>query len=1568
MTLTTKSARRLILLAGALAALAIVAFGYFVVHRRMQARLSSGFRAESIRALEAHQHYEALNAAASYLARLPDKGASDPDILLVYARARAKVEEPDGKHLIEAIKFYQLYLEKGAQDTAARRELLDLLLTAGLYPEARDLAPTLRPKDLADCSSSDVPVLIAELKAVYASRAAEERVRALLDRLEQLDALSIDASIIRLDVLAQQGKRESGVELAQRLSRSHADDPRAGVVLAMAYLQTGKSENVQRAARLLADCAGLDEVGRRIHPCALTSADDVRRLVESLDLLRLHAHATEVLKEKAEPLGDVRLRRALARRLWQDGQLDDLLARYGSLSPAAGSSDTELIGFAALARLDKGDKPAAAAVAEVLRSRKGDPRINTWRTILEQWDQVRTAPSTETIESIRAAIRMYRGEPILHHMLAENLSALGRFDEARASWRAALQARDNLGDLVALGWATPLLRTAETLLDEGRGVEAARAASEALQEAPARLATNVVFLEAHAARLMLRSTEGPSVEDLLSRLAQVEQALASLAPADAAPFRDRLIPTRVALLARAGRTDEARAFARERMGADPKPSAATLRRIAAVSSAESLGIEREAMTNTERSFGASAEVLFARATDLAQQGKTGEGAQILRDAIAQHPTDAAYAIALARYLEGRDAAGSIAAWDAVLQKFGTQPLSVRAVLRSPAAAQDRALIERAASAFVALAGKDGGEDPVVRIARARSLLSGNVTKDDRDRAVALLGDTVAAAPTLMEARLLLAAALAMNDPGAGIEPESARAVEALNAALVVDPRSSDVLIELGRLELVRGNLTKSREALEKAASDRSAEPDARRRAAELLVAQGAFKPAADALQSIADAEGDATPLRVLVLLAECARAQRDLPRATALYERVATRANDLETLFIAARFFAGRGDQAKVDSLLARIGAINDQPWVLPLARARLAADRGLAQAAVSAFEDAARQGPTVAEVWRTYADFLLRRGDAGGSASVADRGLAAVPKDPALLLLREQARMMQNPDADADLTPLIQAIDANPEHAGVREVLQAIQQARVRGELNTPERLRQLTQRFPSSVPLLMFVARKLEPLDAGEALLVAQRAMQMAPGDPSPARLSAELCLRQQRWPEMLRAASEWRQRESSPTPEPDLALAEAYLGLGQNSKGIEALQPHLAHASESPNEALSLAVLGTQARLLIASGREPQARALLRPLLAENSPVRTYVWLNVATRSLSTYDLAQQWVDEVRRAVAPDLIEENLQIASAMAALGARFPDRAQSISTDIHAILKMLLDNPKTSTAAVHEADGIFRQREGDVPGARAAYTRAIELDPARSVALNNLADLLLREEKFDEALALAKRAVAAAPMQPSHLDTLGSVYADMAARKEREGDLATSKTLAASAAEAFRRLTSLSPADHRPLIRYADLSSRAGDDKAAQWAYERVLSMQALPATYAPALKNNLALVLLRLSRTPSDATRALLLASEALKAQDIPPIRDTLAWAQLAAGQREAAIATFREVLASIKEPTSDASGTLHSARLGLAKALASGSESDRTEARSLLASVPATGLSQELSGKRAGVVSLLAK
>jgi len=74
---------------------------------------------------------------------------------------------------------------------------------------------------------------------------------------------------------------------------------------------------------------------------------------------------------------------------------------------------------------------------------------------------------------------------------------------------------------------------------------------------------------------------------------------------------------------------------------------------------------------------------------------------------------------------------------------------------------------------------------------------------------------------------------------------------------------------------------------------------------------------------------------------------------------------------------------------------------------------------------------------------------------------------------------------------------------------------------------------------------------------------------------------------------------------------------------------------------------------------------------------------------------------------------------------------------------------------------HELIAELALLSGDAAGAAEQYRKIIVLQPSNAVALNNLAyDIAVREKKPMEAIAMARRAMALAPRDPTVLDTVG----------------------------------------------------------------------------------------------------------------------------------------------------------------------------------------------------------------
>src|SRR5688572_2681500 len=107
MSVKTKKKRRLLfLLAGGAVVLVLGLAGYGLRTMQIENRLRQN-RADGMAALQAQDYFNALHKVGSWLQRHPD----DAEALYAYAQARENVEEPENKHLAQAMRLYVRLLD-----------------------------------------------------------------------------------------------------------------------------------------------------------------------------------------------------------------------------------------------------------------------------------------------------------------------------------------------------------------------------------------------------------------------------------------------------------------------------------------------------------------------------------------------------------------------------------------------------------------------------------------------------------------------------------------------------------------------------------------------------------------------------------------------------------------------------------------------------------------------------------------------------------------------------------------------------------------------------------------------------------------------------------------------------------------------------------------------------------------------------------------------------------------------------------------------------------------------------------------------------------------------------------------------------------------------------------------------------------------------------------------------------------------------------------------------------------------------------------------------------------------
>lgn len=282
----------------------------------------------------------------------------------------------------------------------------------------------------------------------------------------------------------------------------------------------------------------------------------------------------------------------------------------------------------------------------------------------------------------------------------------------------------------------------------------------------------------------------------------------------------------------------------------------------------------------------------------------------------------------------------------------------------------------------------------------------------------------------------------------------------------------------------------------------------------------------------------------------------------------------------------------------------------------------------------------------------------------------------------------------------------------------------------------------------------------------------------------------------------------------PQPRLVLIEHHLAAGNTQAALSAAHEAVAAIPLDPVLQEKLA------RTLLYSGDINQASSRFGKIAAQH-PDAVLGHQGLAETALAKRDFAAAW-KSARRALELAPASMAAQRVALLAAMGLKRPQDALQVARDMQKqrpsealgfILQgeieaeqkqwnaaagsfrkalatphpaqaparlhaMLMQDSKPADAARfaeewsrgHPKDGIFLRyladaaaAQGDLPTAAARYRQLLQVQPDDAVALNNLAGVLIRQNK-PGAVALAERALAAAPGRAALMDTLALALA------------------------------------------------------------------------------------------------------------------------------------------------------------------------------------------------------------
>lgn len=1541
MKLKSKTSRRLMILAACGLAGAGTVGGLFLFRSMRKEHTAIAARAEGLQMVKDAKYLPALGKLANFLET--PAGVNDREAMLAYAKARENIEEPDGRHVLEAISVYQKAWALDRTDRETGLHLLDLCNTAGYFPEAREIAEKLRPADLAQIGDEYFEVLRQEANARIGANPSDPLIEQILLRLMELRPADFPTQVVYVEHLRERGRGSDARRFAEALTKSESPDRAAQVRLLSALSQRDMpgSNAAEEMFAALCDLVGLDPMSAGPKREVKLTALETLRSAAIFDSLGAFQHTLAVLREGVRQTSDPVVLRVLARRSWMSGRPGDTITYIPDVTLAPGGTPSEVLIYRGLALVDLDRKGEVKPIIDALAQREGDYRASAWGPVLKMLSaEVQSTPQ-DAVTVYEEALKVAKGDPVLLTMKGEELQRLGRFGEAQESWQQAATSG------LSVGWTRPWLNQSNMALALGKPTSAVDAAQAAVQIAPRSMATYAAYFRSQVALLESGFQSEDAAKDLLSTADRVDAELGlSTEKADIKTFRELVLPGRVLLTSIVKGNEQARQLylsMRDALGGLSNDASAQLYQ---TSLRRGMGLEKDVLAAWEASEGQTPRVGLAKALLMRAAGDDA-GARAMLKAKADAPPapgkqdeTLSWKQSLAQYLANANDPGAKDAWAASADFAPTNLDAQLAALNAPSVGTDLALVTRLIERAAQLA-KFKVEDmpPQLRVVRARALLSEPVTADNRRLATEELRRVLTRQSDFVEAQRLLVQALMLDNPSAGIRPQRTEAIAAINTLLPNVPDKERWTLEQAKLYKAEGDLRNASAMFERIASSDTAPLSMRLLAVDEMVGIREFDAAARTLEAIRPKVTGTGAAMVGVKLGETYKAlKRDKSARDAFAGVDASLLDRPEFCATLAEGLASYGDSAGADKALARLDALAIPREQKMIARARFQARMGKTDEALSTLREATNVATQSPDAWTSLVALLVELGRMDEARATIAQAKQALPSDQRIVALDRQfaASGGSGISANMPLEDLAKVLEQNPETKPRAEGVRALAAADRNGDLTRDQSVAALQQRFRDDPALLTLLARTLstqKPPRFDAAGDIIRDTLARHPSSVEAAVFGTNFFRQIGNWNEALRAATAWQQLERS--VQADIVVAETRLIMNQPEGVAQMLEPRLASAKQSIDLPVSVAVLTLYGRALLLTNKTDQAASEIAPFLQTSSGLRSQFWLAAAGQLVSPEAKAREWIDRVKPMINAGSEEEQLALAGAYAAAASRFKNSSTQWMDEALAAVRLVTARAD-ATARAWEAQGAMQQAAGK-PEAKASFQKALELDANSVFAMRGLASLT---PDAAEAVRLTARALElTGPGDPMSSLLHGQALAVLARQTtdpaEKKAQFA--KAVDALAAGGAGQGTNLSVA--LTLIEALDSAGKVGDTIPL---YDTLLARSDLPQGTRPALQNNLADSIVRAGRTGAELDRAHALAEQATTAQPNAAFFDTMGMVERARGERTLAIAAYRKAV------TMDASAW--ASWVSLAELLKAGTPDDQAEAKRIVENLRKAG------------------
>lgn len=1321
MRLTKRGKKRLLILF-LLTVFAIGAAGAFLFARSVYRDQLAQDRRESGMAAYAEGDYrKALSDINYYFSRNDD----DLEALLVMAASRARVVEPNSRHVGAAVRLYENVLLLDPNNQTAIEALTELYARLGRLVETE-----LYAKKMLEIDSTHT----ASIETLVATRRAEGDFTAALGYADQLcvidpNQFAYRAMVLRL--LEEAGRPANQIiERAAGWLREATEDAdgRWHMLMAAAYQATGRYNEMMPSLQAAADLGA--------------EPDLLPALLNMLDLTNQRALTNEVLARATQQyVQEAWIHELTIRRHWEAVRFAEANEALEFALKNVTEMDSSLVRWQALLAIAEEDEATARAAVAQLESGELADNVDerdadrAWaRTITARLD-VETSGWNEALDQYEQSLAMLPSESVLHFLAGEAYLKIGEIERAAHSYGRASELQPM--------WVGAGLAHADALLRLGRVPEAFETAQELCRRtSPTIVQPWITYLRAW---IEMERTGRPIIQRGRPLLGSWDLVTAVDAAYEASQRAGAFLPLLADAYAAAGLRGRQETILSEALSRDDLSSPILLD-LARLALRDGVGNPASLIDRAEMN-GVTVASAALRADLLRKSGQAAEGLEVLELAqsiATDDETLAQWQRIRATYLATIDHPDAAEALLELMQQDGAEAVeSASMVLGLSTAWKEKAIVDRA---IEVLSGAVGENSDRVQMAIASRTLR---YEADDPQAVAnstlAMDDIVQRTPESLPARTLLAGLL-MASP----TPNPTEAIRHLRYAVDRSPGRYDLYPRLIVLLQQVGDFSAANQYLQAMGRSRGLDDSMRRTELALLEAQGDFVSAIARLSGFIDeSSSEVEQLALASLHVRAGQRTQAESVVRALLDQFPT---SPLTLQFAADLHAAAGRYNEGLALLQN-STINGGEAV----RARLLGayqhKAGYVEEAGELLQKAVELNSNSADAWLLLAQHYLSIGKQEEARTTAIEGIKLHPDNNGLQLIVATTSLVADEAARSEALRIFRELEGDNK-ALIATIETFGQVLRADGSIDTSDRslrrLRDLLNAHPAYFPAarLAFMTHANAKRTV-EALDIARSTFDRFPTSPEPAQWLVDLHLSSRRVDDAITAARAWRNRSlENPFPA-DVAIARLLMMREDAAGAVRTLEPHATRLQRDPEHYAQ--AYSTWLQALMITGQVDRAFALVQPVIEKQDEL-VGLWLD--TVPLVQPDVAARLLVKIEP-LSSSTMEDKLQLAIAWAGVGKR--SRVESHFD--HAMRLITMAGDASSDFRIGQCIAMVLEAKGEYEEAASRYRQVLAAQPENVIVLNNLAYMLSKElGRHAEAMEYSEKAITLRPEIPELLDT------------------------------------------------------------------------------------------------------------------------------------------------------------------------------------------------------------------